>query len=79
LTLRKIKRILLNAINKGGVNVRPSEFIRSISKLGFKRIPHKGTNHDYYTNGERFVMVERHNKEIKAKTLAKMKKDAGLK
>ena len=60
-------------------NMRPSEFIRRIKKHGFKLYRH-GTNNDFYIgkNGE-LVMVERHNKEIKAKTLDTMMKDAGLK
>ncbi|MDR1559094.1 MAG: type II toxin-antitoxin system HicA family toxin [Clostridiales bacterium] len=59
--------------------MRPSEFIRAIKKHGFK-FDHHGTNHDFYRgeNGA-LVMVERHNREIKTKTLEKMMKDAGLK
>jgi predicted RNA binding protein YcfA (HicA-like mRNA interferase family) len=58
--------------------VRPSEFVRLIKKNGFK-FNHHGTNHDFYNKGTRYVMVERHNREIKTKTLDRMMKDAGLK
>ena len=59
--------------------MRPSEFVRLIKKLGFKLDWH-GANHDFYSdkNGNT-VMVERHNREIKPKTLHKMMQDAGLK
>jgi predicted RNA binding protein YcfA (HicA-like mRNA interferase family) len=58
--------------------LKPSEFIREIKKQGF-RLSHHGTNHDFWSDGERVVMVERHNKEISKKTLDRMMKDAGLK
>jgi predicted RNA binding protein YcfA (HicA-like mRNA interferase family) len=59
--------------------MRPSEFVRLIKREGFK-FDHHGANHDFYKgkNGE-LVMVERHNKDIKKKTLERMFKDAGLK
>ena len=59
--------------------MRPSEFIRLIKKNGY-RFDHHGGNHDFYSdNNGNLVMVERHNNEIKKKTLEKMLKDAGLK
>jgi predicted RNA binding protein YcfA (HicA-like mRNA interferase family) len=58
--------------------VRPSEFVKLIKKNGF-RLDHHGTNHDFYSKGKRLVMVERHNRDIKTKTLNKMLEDAGLK
>ena len=59
--------------------MKPSEFVKKIKKIGF-RFDHHGTNHDFYKHADgRIVMVERHTKEIKTKTLDKMMKDAGLK
>ncbi len=58
--------------------MKPSEFVRLIRKNGFK-LDHHGTNHDFYSDGTRLVMVERHSREIREKTLARMMKDAGLK
>ena len=59
--------------------MRPSEFIRRIKKNGFK-LHHHGTNHDFYADNDgHLVMVERHNNDIKKKTLDTMMKDAGLK
>jgi predicted RNA binding protein YcfA (HicA-like mRNA interferase family) len=58
--------------------MKPSEFVRLIQRNGFK-LDHHGTNHDFYSDGARLVMVERHSRDIKAKTLSKMMKDAGLK
>jgi predicted RNA binding protein YcfA (HicA-like mRNA interferase family) len=58
--------------------MNPSEFVRLIKKNGFS-FDHHGTNHDFYKKGNKFVMVERHNKDIRPKTLARMMKDAGLK
>jgi predicted RNA binding protein YcfA (HicA-like mRNA interferase family) len=59
--------------------MKPSEFIRRIKKEKGFMLDHHGTNHDFYTDGTRIVMVERHTRDIKPKTLAKMMKDAGLK
>ena len=58
--------------------MKPSEFVRLIRKNGFK-LDHHGTNHDFYSDGTRLVMVERHSRDIPEKTLARMMKDAGLK
>ncbi len=58
--------------------MKPSEFVRLIKKNGFK-LDHHGTNHDFYSDGKRLVMVERHSRDIKDKTLSRMMKDAGLK
>ncbi|MDR3208159.1 MAG: type II toxin-antitoxin system HicA family toxin [Oscillospiraceae bacterium] len=58
--------------------MKPSEFVRLIKKNGFA-LDHHGTRHDFYRNGDRLVMVERHTKDIKPKTLAKMMRDTGLK
>ncbi len=58
--------------------MKPSEFVRLIRKNGFK-LDHHGTNHDFYSDGTRLVMVERHSRDIHEKTLARMMKDAGLK
>ena len=58
--------------------MRPAEFVKRIKKQGYK-LDHHGTNHDFYTDGIRVVMVERHTKEIHPKTLDRMMKDAGLK
>jgi predicted RNA binding protein YcfA (HicA-like mRNA interferase family) len=63
---------------KGDEPMRPKEFIKLIKAHGFK-LDHKGTNHNFYTDGKRLVMVERHTTEIHTKTLARMMKDAGLK
>ena len=58
--------------------MRPSEFVRRIKKEGFA-FDHHCASHDFYVKGSQIVMVERHNREIKKKTLEKMKQDAGLK
>jgi predicted RNA binding protein YcfA (HicA-like mRNA interferase family) len=65
-------------IRKGELQLKPSEFVRLIKKNDFK-FDHHGTRHDFYSDGKRVVMVERHTQDIHPKTLARMMKDAGLK
>ena len=56
-----------------------AEFVRLLKKEGFK-FDHHGTRHDYYSKGDRLVMVGRHqSEEISTGTLNKMLKNAGLK